>query len=105
MFQRIIVPVFSILIFQTFCYSQNLSTQLEKAIEKLSGDPQFKHAILSLYVIDSKTGKLLYDKNSEIGMAAASCQKVITSVTAFEMLGKEFQFKTNIGYDQKISSG
>jgi D-alanyl-D-alanine carboxypeptidase/D-alanyl-D-alanine-endopeptidase (penicillin-binding protein 4) len=32
-------------------------------------------------------------------LAPASCQKVVTSVSAFEMLGKEYKFKTEIGFD------
>ncbi|HRF17239.1 MAG TPA: D-alanyl-D-alanine carboxypeptidase, partial [Chitinophagaceae bacterium] len=48
----------------------------------------------SFYVIDAKTGQVVFDKNSQIGLAPASTQKIITSVTAFELLGKDYRYKT-----------
>ena len=53
--------------------------------------------LASLYVIDAKTGKVVFDKNSQIGLAPASTQKIITSVTAFELLGKDYRYKTELG--------
>jgi serine-type D-Ala-D-Ala carboxypeptidase/endopeptidase (penicillin-binding protein 4) len=79
--------------------AQNTDTKLAAAIKQLEADAQFKHAILSMYVVDSKTGKIVFDKNAQIGLAPASCQKVVTSVSAFELLGKEYRYKTYIGKD------
>ena len=80
-----------------FCitiFGQNVTMQLQNGITNLEKNPQFKHAILSMYVVDSKTGKVVFDKNSEVGLAPASCQKVITSVSAFELLGKGYRYAT-----------
>jgi len=76
-------------------FAQNIDSKLATAINSLEADAQFKHAIISLYVVDSKTGKVVFDKNSQIGLAPASCQKVITSTSAFEMLGKDYRYKTS----------
>jgi len=46
-------------------------------------------------VIDAKTGNIVFDKNSQTGLAPASTQKIITSVTAFETLGKDFRYNTS----------
>ncbi|MEO6733359.1 MAG: D-alanyl-D-alanine carboxypeptidase/D-alanyl-D-alanine-endopeptidase [Ferruginibacter sp.] len=105
MYQRICLISFSLVLLMCNGFSQNLPGQLDIAIQKLSADVQFKHAIISLYVIDSKTGKVVYDKNSQLGLAPASCQKLVTSVSAFELLSSDFQYKTYIGYDGKISNG
>lgn len=78
---------------------QSIKDKLSSAINNLEKDIQFKHAILSMYVMDSKTGKTVFEKNAALGMAPASCQKIITSVTAMDLLGKDFQFKTYIGTD------
>ena len=78
--------------------AQSLSDKLSSAINALSSDGQFRHATIAMYVVDSKTGKVIFDKNAEIGLAPASCQKVITSVSAFELLGKDYQYKTDITY-------
>ena len=88
-----------------FCYGQDVAQQLNAAVKKLEADSQFKHAIVSMYVVESKTGKVVFDKNAQIGLAPASCQKVVTSVSAFEMLGKDFRYKTEVGYNGKIEEG
>jgi D-alanyl-D-alanine carboxypeptidase/D-alanyl-D-alanine-endopeptidase (penicillin-binding protein 4) len=77
------------------CFAQSISQKLEKAYEHFGNDEQLKHAVASLYVIDATTGKVLFDKNSQVGLAPASTQKVITAVTAFAMLGKDFRYKTD----------
>jgi D-alanyl-D-alanine carboxypeptidase/D-alanyl-D-alanine-endopeptidase (penicillin-binding protein 4) len=74
--------------------AQPAATRIQKAFQQFENDNQLKHAISSLYIIDAKTGEVVFDKNSQIGLAPASTQKVITSVTAFELLGKEYRYKT-----------
>lgn len=58
-----------------------------------------------MYVVDGQTGKLVFEKNSQVGLAAASCQKVVTSVAAFEFLGKNFMYKTELSYSGEIKDG
>jgi serine-type D-Ala-D-Ala carboxypeptidase/endopeptidase (penicillin-binding protein 4) len=83
-------------------FAQNIEAKLSAAIKTLEADAQFKHAILSMYVVDSKTGKVVFDKNAQTGLAAASCQKVITSASAFEILGKEYKYKTELAIDGEV---
>lgn len=78
--------------------AQTTSQRLQKAFAQFEKDDQLKHAISSLYVIDAKTGEVLFDKNSQIGLAGASTQKIVTAATAFELLGKEYLYKTELGY-------
>jgi D-alanyl-D-alanine carboxypeptidase/D-alanyl-D-alanine-endopeptidase (penicillin-binding protein 4) len=82
--------------------AQNVEQKLSVALSKLETDSQFQHAIISLHVVNSKTGELVFEKNSRIGLAPASCQKVVTSVAAFELLGKEFTYKTDLSYSGTI---
>src|SRR5687768_1874640 len=84
----------------TGSFAQSLTQKLQKAFQQFESDAQLKHAISSLYVIDAKTGKVVFDKNSQIGLAPASTQKIITSVTAFELLGKDYRYKTEFGIDK-----
>src|SRR5688572_32193356 len=86
-------------------FSQSVNEKLSAAIKTLLADSQCRHGIISLYVIDSKTGKTIFSRNSTSGLAAASCQKIITSVTAFELLGKDYTYKTQLGFDGKIENG
>jgi D-alanyl-D-alanine carboxypeptidase/D-alanyl-D-alanine-endopeptidase (penicillin-binding protein 4) len=83
--------------------AQTITLKLQKAFQQFTNDSQLKHAISSLYVIDAKTGKVVFDKNSQVGLAGASTQKIITATTAFELLGKDYRYKTELGYKGKIA--
>lgn len=79
---------------------QTVSQRLQNAFTQFEADSQLRHAISSLYVIDANTGEVVFDKNSQVGLAPASTQKIITSVTAFELLGKEYRYKTELKYEK-----
>ncbi|TMI95587.1 MAG: D-alanyl-D-alanine carboxypeptidase/D-alanyl-D-alanine-endopeptidase [Bacteroidetes bacterium] len=92
-------------LFLTFdFFGQTINQELQKAYTTFEKDSQLKHAISSLYVIDANTGQVVFDKNSQIGLAPASTQKVITSVTAFELLGKDYRYKTDFYLSEKVGS-
>lgn len=91
--------VFLLIVNAFFVSAQTVSQQLANAMAQLEKEEQFKHTTLSLYVVETNSGKTVFEKNIQTGMAPASCQKVITSVTAFELLGKDFVYKTYIGKD------
>jgi len=93
---------FSLLTFNFF--GQTINQKLQKAFTEFEQDSQLKHAISSLYVIDANTGQVVFDKNSQIGLAPASTQKIITSATAFELLGKDFRYKTDFYLSEKVGS-
>jgi len=94
--------IFSLLV-STFSFAQGITARLDAAMKKMQADDQFKHATISLYVVDSKTGKPIFDKNSQVGLATASTLKVVTSATAFELLKKDYRYKTDLGYDGDIA--
>ncbi len=83
--------------------AQTVMQRLQKAFRQFESDSQLKHAISSLYIIDAKTGQVVFDKNSQVGLAPASTQKIITAATAFELLGKEYRYKTEFGYQGSIT--
>lgn len=90
--KTLIIFYFSLLTFDFF--GQSVTQKLEKAFKKFESDSQMKYGIASLYVIDAQTGQVVFDKNSMIGLAPASTQKIVTSVTAFELLGKDYRYQT-----------
>lgn len=96
------VYLFVGLIVSSLCFAQKNESRLATAFKNFEADSQFKHASISLYVVESKTGKIIFDKNSQLGLAPASCLKVVTSVSAFEMLGKDFRYITYIGKDHSM---
>lgn len=85
-------------------FAQNKIQNLEKAFNNLLTDEQAKHAIASLCVLDANTGKVLYAKNEQLGLATASTLKTITAASAFSILGKDFQFQTTLAYSGNITA-
>src|SRR2546423_1180517 len=93
------------LVFTLACilsFGQDVSTKLNQAFMSFEKDSQLRSAITSLYVIDAKNGEVLFDKNADVGLAPASTQKIITSTTAYELLGKDFCYTTEFGYTGSI---
>lgn len=84
---------------------QTIAVKLANAIKQFEADAQVQHGIISLYVADGQTGKTVYEHNAQIGLAAASTQKLFTSAASFELLGSDYRYKTIVGYDGKIENG
>ena len=84
---------------------QSVSQRVATAYESFEKDSQLRSAISSLYVVDAKSGAVVFEKNERIGLATASTLKVITAASAYELLGKEFRYKTSFGYIGKIQGG
>lgn len=85
--------------------AQSVKNKLAEAVKNLLADEQMKHAIMGLYVVNSVTGAEVYSLNDETGLAPASCQKIITSIAAFDLLGPGYRYKTELGYDGNIKNG
>ncbi len=85
--------------------AQQINFTFNSALKKFLSDNSLKHASVSLYVINNTTGKTVTDVNTKVGLAPASCQKVITASTAFELLGHNYIYKTTLGYTGKTVNG
>lgn len=77
-------------------FSQAIPPQLKSAFAAFEKDSQMRNGIASLYVIDAATGKPVFEKNSRVGLAPASTQKVIIAATAYALLGKDFRYQTQL---------
>lgn len=97
------IAFLSLILLQQLAQAQTPLEKLEQAYQVLKDDGQAKHAIIGLCVLDANTGKLLLGKNEELGLATASTLKIITSATAFGMLGKDFQYQTTLAYSGQIT--
>ncbi len=83
-------------------YSQSVAEKLKKAMNDFLHDEQMKHAIVSMYVTDTN-GNKIFALNEQYGLAPASTQKILTSIAAFSLLGNDFTYKTEIGYNGLIN--
>lgn len=88
----------ALLLVHTFAWSQTVQEKVTAAYQAFEQDPQLQNAISSLYITDAKTGKVIFDKNSRIGLAPASTMKLITSISAYELLGTDFKYETRFAY-------
>lgn len=99
------IYLFTLLMTCSFSYpinGQSLQSRIQTAIRQFTSDPQMSHAISSLTVLNANTGKGIYQLNNSTGLAPASCQKTITSATAFFLLGTDFRYHTRLFYSGKI---
>lgn len=85
--------------------SHTAASKIQAALKTLRADPQMKHAIYGIYVKEASSGKVVWDENSQVGLAPASCQKVIISTASLEILGEDFQYQTRVAYDGNIVQG
>ncbi len=67
---------------------------------ELSGTAQ-----LGLYIYDLTDGNVLYSYNGGKRMRPASCQKLVTAISALSVLGGEYKFVTNVHLDGKTADG
>lgn len=79
-------------------FAQTLHERLQHAFDRLQADSQCRYASISLTVLDAQTGETVFTANPNMGLATASTLKTITSITAFNILGKDFQYQTQFGY-------
>ena len=90
-----------VVIFCSKIKAQSVEKRLSAAMKHFSDDAQLKHAMASLSVTDT-TGKMIYHINDEYGLAPASNMKVFTSIAALDLLGVNYQYKTEIGFSGNI---
>lgn len=85
--------------------AQGVPQKLNLAVKEFLADPSMKYAIFGFYVLDGQTGKLVYERNANLGLAPASTQKLFTSAAAFELMGQGYRYKTVVGHNGKIAAG
>ncbi len=85
-------------------FAQTLEHNLQVAFNRLQADTQCRYASVSLTVLDAKTGEKVFAANPYMGLATASTLKTITTITALNLLGKDFQYQTQFGYSGSLSA-
>jgi D-alanyl-D-alanine carboxypeptidase/D-alanyl-D-alanine-endopeptidase (penicillin-binding protein 4) len=62
-----------------------------------------QNASFSAYVIGAENGKVIYDSPQK-SLVPASVMKIVTTATAMEMLGTDFEFHTRLGISGKANT-
>ncbi|RYZ19535.1 MAG: D-alanyl-D-alanine carboxypeptidase/D-alanyl-D-alanine-endopeptidase [Chitinophagaceae bacterium] len=93
------------LLASTVSVAQGVESRLKQAWERFEGDSQLRAGIASIYVADAQTGAVVFERNSRIGLAPASSQKVITAASAYSLLGTNFRYVTELACDSALYAG
>lgn len=76
--------------------SDSVTVALVERLDSLCCDSLLQHSQLGLQVYDLTADTLLYSHNARHLMRPASCQKLITGITALHYLGSDYQFTTSL---------
>lgn len=74
------------------------------AFQKFVNGGNLPNGISAVTIMDSKTGQVVYENNGNLGLPTASTLKVITSITALDILGPSYTYKTQLYYTGEIDS-
>ena len=77
----------------------------QQALNLLCQSSLFETTQLGLYVYDLTDGLPLYAVNAAQRMRPASCQKVVTAITALDCLGGDYQLRTEFRTKGKVVNG
>lgn len=106
MMYRLTILALSLFVWElAFPQRQSVEGRLREAMNRVEKDSSMRHAVVSLCLLDARTGDVLFERNSQVGLAPASCQKLFTSVAALDLLGPAYRYVTRLGYRGKITGG
>jgi D-alanyl-D-alanine carboxypeptidase/D-alanyl-D-alanine-endopeptidase (penicillin-binding protein 4) len=91
-----------ILLIITFILIPLISYGQQGKIDIFLTDSSMIHASVSLTIIEGETGDTISIYNPVKSLAQASILKLVTTAVALEKLGKDYTFKTTVGYTGKI---
>lgn len=95
---------YKIIVFAAFLFTLHLQAG-EDALNRLINDERNQYANISLLVKNMKTGEVLADYRSNNVVPPASTMKLITTATALELLGSDYQYETYLETDGEIRNG
>ncbi|WP_207428270.1 D-alanyl-D-alanine carboxypeptidase/D-alanyl-D-alanine-endopeptidase [Pedobacter sp. SYSU D00535] len=91
--------------FSQLLVAQTLQKKIAVAYSVLENDPQLKYGLSSLTVLNAETGEVIFSKSGSVGLAPASTLKTVTSIAAFNILGKDYVWETTLGYNGAVENG
>ncbi|WP_379964725.1 D-alanyl-D-alanine carboxypeptidase/D-alanyl-D-alanine-endopeptidase [Epilithonimonas sp. UC225_85] len=78
--------------------------QIEFNINKMFTDPVLRNANWGFVVYDTKTGKIVTSYNETAPLIPASTTKLLTTETAFSLLGTKYRWNTQLEYSGSIDA-
>lgn len=83
---------------------QATKEKISAAYQAFTNSGKLTNGVASFTVLDGKTGETVFSSNPVMGLPTASTLKVITSITALDILGPAYNYKTQLRYTGDIDS-
>lgn len=99
-----LIKTTSVIVLFLLCFP-SVKAQTHPAIERFLSAPYMSGASVSLLVKDVRDGSVIYSYDAERELIPASVMKLVTTATAFELLGENFRYETVLMYDGHITDG
>src|SRR5690606_34939365 len=78
--------------------------KLGKSFTAFAADANLQYGTASLTVLNARTGEVVFARNENVGLAPASTLKTVTLATAYQVLGGDFQYETELVYQGMIKA-
>ncbi len=75
---------------------------VNKLLKQISAFPDFKTAGFAFYAIDLNSGETIASINPDMALKPASTLKLLSTATALELLGPDYQFETDLEFSGEI---
>ncbi len=82
--------------------TQKIPRYLRHTLRSIHENPAFKSASIGIYAYNIDRKKTVCALNPTLSFSPASTLKVMTTIAALEVLGKDFRFTTKLQYDGEI---
>jgi D-alanyl-D-alanine carboxypeptidase/D-alanyl-D-alanine-endopeptidase (penicillin-binding protein 4) len=82
----------------------NAKEEVDSEINKMITDPVLRHANWGFVVYDPVSQKIITSYNETTPLVPASTTKLLTTDTAFDLVGEKFKWKTQLEYNGEIAS-
>ena len=95
-----IIALLTGILFSATAMAQN--NAIGEYVNKMVKDPEVETATFAISVYNISKGQQIYDYNANKSMIPASIVKIVTTSVGFDKLGKNFRFKTSLGYSGEV---
>lgn len=87
------------------CLRWGASAQIPAPIEQLLQTSYMRGASFSFIAKDLQNGEILYEYDMDRLLSPASVLKVVSTATALDLLGEDYQYPTSLQYDGTLQDG
>ncbi|RLL41819.1 D-alanyl-D-alanine carboxypeptidase/D-alanyl-D-alanine-endopeptidase [Oceanobacillus piezotolerans] len=81
---------------------ENKTLSLDERMSRILKDERLNGSLMGISIRKADTGEEIYSHQGQINLHPASNMKILTAAAALEILGEDYQFKTEILTDGKI---